>query len=215
MDQRHDSEAAAVPFGGRARERTAAAGAGLSDPTPRRGGVTGVTGEDDACADVARAAAGDAAAFERLYRRHVGRIYSLARRMLGAEEAEDATQEVFVRAWQKLDRFRGESAFGTWLHRVAINSLLGRRAALATRRSRFEGSEAGAPPLATRPARVDLRVDFDAALERLPRGAREVFVLHDVEGYTHEEIGAMLEVTAGTSKSQLHRARMALREYLA
>jgi RNA polymerase sigma-70 factor, ECF subfamily len=178
-------------------------------------GIVDAACAEDERADVARAAAGDPGAFERLYRRHVGRVYSLARRMLGEEEAEDATQEVFVRAWTKLDRFHGDSAFGTWLYRLAVNALLGRRNTLTTRRARFEAAAADAPLPATRPVRVDLRVDFDAALERLPKGARQVFVLHDVEGYTHEEIGGMLAVTTGTSKSQLHRARMALREYLA
>lgn len=165
-------------------------------------------------ADVARAAAGDADAFERLYRRHVARIHTLAHRMLGGEEVDDVTQDVFVRAWRKLDKFRGESAFGTWLYRLAINVILARRAALATRRQRF-GADPGTRTSAARPARVDLRMDFESALEHLPDGAREVFVLHDVEGYTHDEIAAMLAVTAGTSKSQLHRARMTLRQHLA
>jgi RNA polymerase sigma factor (sigma-70 family) len=164
---------------------------------------------------VARAAAGDTAAFERLYRTHVGRIYSLARRMIGEDEADDVTQDVFVRAWRNLARFRGDSTFGTWLYRLAINVVLGRRSQLATHRSRYEVDDGIAETRASRPVRVDLRVDFDAALDRLPRGAREVFVLHDVEGYTHEEIAGMLEVTPGTSKSQLHRARMTLRQHLA
>jgi RNA polymerase sigma-70 factor, ECF subfamily len=165
-------------------------------------------------AAVAKAVAGDTAAFEGLYREHVGRIHALARRMLGPEEAEDATQDVFVRAWRNLAKFRGDAAFGTWLYRLAINVMLGRRSQLATHRERYTVDDEVARGTAGRPARVDLRMDFDAAIEQLPRGARQVFVLHDVEGYTHEEIAGMLNVTAGTSKSQLHRARMTLRQHL-
>lgn len=163
--------------------------------------------------DVRRARDGDTAAFERVYRRHAARIHTLCRRMLSPEEADEATQDVFVRAWEKLALFRGESAFGTWLYRLAINLLLARRQSRATYEGRFS-ADADVIPLAGRRERPDLRVDFEAAIETLPRGAREVFVLHDVEGYTHEEIAGLLNVTAGTSKSQLHRARMSLREYL-
>jgi RNA polymerase sigma-70 factor (ECF subfamily) len=166
-------------------------------------------------ADAARAAGGDTTAFERIHRRHAARIHSLCRRMIGVEEADDAAQEVFVRAWRKLGHFRGEAAFGTWLYRLAVNVILARRESAGTRRQRFGGGDPATLQLATRPQRVDLQVDFEAAIARLPRGAREVFVLHDVEGYTHEEIAGMLNVTAGTSKSQLHRARMTLRQHLA
>jgi RNA polymerase sigma-70 factor (ECF subfamily) len=168
----------------------------------------------DDSADAARALAGDMTAFERLYRRHVPRVHSLCRRMIGDTEADDVTQEVFVRAWRKLGKFRGESAFGTWLYRLAVNVILGRRATLGSYRQRFAASDPLAIPFVARRERVDLRVDFEAAIAKLPRGAREVFLLHDVEGYTHEEIAGLLDVSAGTSKSQLHRARMALRQYL-
>ena len=164
--------------------------------------------------DVRHAQNGDTAAFERIYRRHAARIHTLCGRMLSPEEADDLTQEVFIRAWQKLTLFRGDSAFGTWLYRLAVNLVLARRQAFATRRSRFDGGDPDAIPLSARGARPDLRVDVDAAIRTLPRGARDVFVLHDVEGYTHEEIAGLLNVTAGTSKSQLHRARMSLRHYL-
>jgi RNA polymerase sigma factor (sigma-70 family) len=163
--------------------------------------------------DVALAAAGDADAFERIYRRHVARIHSLCVRMLTPEEAEDATQEVFIRAWQKMRLFRGDSAFGTWLHRLAVNLLLGRRQTHANYRTRFGADVEGLDPTSRRD-RPDLRVDFEAAVQTLPAGAREIFVLYDVEGYTHEEIAGLLEVSVGTSKSQLHRARMSLRQYL-
>jgi RNA polymerase sigma factor (sigma-70 family) len=163
--------------------------------------------------DIALAAAGNTQAFERVYRRHVERIHGLCRRMLSPEEADDATQEVFIRAWQKLHLFRGESAFGTWLHRLAVNMLLGKRQSYATQRSRID-SEADVVSLAARRDRADLRVDFEGAIATLPHGARQVFLLHDVEGYTHEEIAGMLSVNIGTSKSQLHRARLSLRKYL-
>jgi RNA polymerase sigma factor (sigma-70 family) len=163
--------------------------------------------------DVGLSLAGDAEAFERIYRRHAARIHSLCRRMLSAEEADDATQEVFIRAWEKLALFRGDAAFGTWLYRLAVNLILGRREKEARHRDRF-GAEHDVLAMPGRRDRADLRVDVEAAMETLPRGAREVFVLHDVEGYTHEEIAGLLNVSPGTSKSQLHRARMSLRQYL-
>ena len=165
-------------------------------------------------ADAVLAAGGDAVAFERLYRRHLGRVYSLVRRMLGGDHVDEVTQDVFVRAWQKIGLFRGESAFGTWLHRLAINVVLARRSELGKARDRFLDDETALDRISSRPVTVDARVDFEAALSRLPDGARQVFVLHDVEGYKHEEIAELLQVTAGTSKSQLHRARMVLRQYL-
>ncbi len=164
-------------------------------------------------ADAATAAAGDTEAFERLYHRHVAHVHSLTRRMIGDVDVDDVTQEIFVRAWRKLGQFRGDSAFGTWLYRLAVNVILGRRAAIGSYRSRFTGGDPADLPIAARRATHELSVDFETAIAQLPRGARDVFVLHDVEGYTHEEIGEMLEVTAGTLKSQLHRARMALREF--
>jgi RNA polymerase sigma-70 factor (ECF subfamily) len=172
-----------------------------------------VTTEGEAV-DAMLAAAGDALAFERLYRRHVGRVNSLARRMIGPDDADDATQAVFIRAWEKLGTFRGESAFGTWLHRLAINVMLARRTTLGIERGRFQDSEGTVESLTTRPRQTELSLDFEEAIERLPGGAREVFVLHDIEGYKHEEIAGMLGIVAGTSKAQLHRARMALRGYL-
>jgi RNA polymerase sigma-70 factor (ECF subfamily) len=164
--------------------------------------------------DALLAASGDAGAFERLYRAHAARIHTLARRMTGPDDADELTQDVFVRAWEKLKTFRGEAAFGTWLHRLAVNLILARRASAATRRDRFredEGAMESAPARAVTP---ELAMDFDAAIGHLPDGARQVFVLFDVEGYRHEEIGEMLGISPGTSKSQLHRARMILREHL-
>jgi RNA polymerase sigma factor (sigma-70 family) len=175
-------------------------------------GATSTTAELDRV-DVELARSGDAVAFERIYRRHAARIHTLCARLLTPSEADDASQEVFIRAWRKLDLFRGDAAFGTWLHRLAINLLLGKRQSHSNYRDRFGGDVSGVDP-AGRRDRADLRIDFESAMHRLPAGAREIFGLHDVEGYKHEEIGGMLGVSVGTSKSQLHRARMTLRQYL-
>jgi RNA polymerase sigma-70 factor (ECF subfamily) len=164
--------------------------------------------------DVSLAVAGDRRAFERLYRRHVARVHGLAWRLMGRDDAEEVTQDVFVRAWERLATFRGEAAFGTWLYRLAVNLILSRRAWLGTRRSRFIADDAVLETTPARPAATEAGLDFEAAIGKLPPGARTVFVLHDVEGYRHEEIAELLEVTSGTSKAQLHRARMILRRHL-
>ncbi|MHB1169985.1 MAG: RNA polymerase sigma factor [Longimicrobiales bacterium] len=167
--------------------------------------------------DVRLASSGDAAAFERLYRTHAARIHSLCRRMAGDNEADDLTQEIFVRAWRKLDSFRGDAAFGTWLFRLGVNVILAQRATMGNYRARFTTEADAVTPIeerGRRPAQVGSRLDLERAIRTLPEGARRVFVLHDVEGYKHEEIAEMLSITAGTSKSQLHRARMTLREHL-
>lgn len=164
--------------------------------------------------EVALAASGDAGAFERLYRAHVARVHSLVRRMLDADEADDLTQDIFVRAWQKLSTFRGESAFGTWLHRLAVNVVLARRKTLGVERGRYDQDEKTLDGVSGRRETPEMTLDFEEALSRLPDGARQVFVLHDVAGYRHEEIARMLGVVPGTSKSQLHHARMALRRHL-
>jgi len=166
--------------------------------------------------DAALAARGDVRAYERLYRGHAARIFNLARRMASPDLAPDLTQDIFVRAWEKLGTFRGDAAFGTWLHRLAINVILTRRAAAATERGRIryeEGLLESIPAKGSGP-RADLSVDFERALERLPDGARTIFVLYDVEGFKHDEIAEMLEISVGTSKAQLHRARMLLRRHL-
>lgn len=176
-------------------------------------GETTTTAEAEAV-DVALAASGDGRAFERLYRTHVARVHSLARRMINPEVADDVTQDVFIRAWQKLGTFRGEAAFGTWLHRLAINVILGQRTSLGTERARLDSSPVALETAASRHHEVELSLDFEDAVQQLPDGAREVFVLHDVAGYKHDEIASMLGIVAGTSKSQLHHARMALRKHL-
>jgi RNA polymerase sigma-70 factor, ECF subfamily len=164
--------------------------------------------------DAALAASGDAHAFERLYRSHVARVHSLARRMLSPEGADEITQDVFVRAWEKLSTFRGEAAFGTWLHRLAINVILARRSSLGVQRQRFADGEDSFESLATRPETPELGMDCETAMAKLPGGARQIFVLHDVEGFRHEEIAQQLGIAVGTSKAQLHRARMMLRKHL-
>ena len=164
--------------------------------------------------DVALAAGGDQSAFERLYRTHVARIHSLTRRMLSTQEADEVTQDIFVRTWQKLGQFRGESAFSTWLHRLAVNVVIERRRSFAIQRERMSDDPTALDRVTVAPARADLRVDFEQAIAELPPGAREIFVLHDVEGYKHREIAVMLDIATGTSKRQLHRARMLLRKHL-
>lgn len=163
---------------------------------------------------VRAARAGDADAFERLYRIHVGRIHSLARRMAGGQAADDLTQEVFIRAWRKLQTFRGDARFGTWLYRLAMNLILSRRRAMRRREDRFRTGERILERCQARSDAPELSLDFESAVETLPEGARQIFVLYDVEGHTHGEIAEMLDISAGTSKSQLHRARTLLREYL-
>ncbi len=134
--------------------------------------------------------------------------------MVGGDgDADELVQDVFVRAWQRLSTFRGEAAFGTWLHRLAVNLVLNWQKGESRQRKRID---AGADPDLTpgRRATPEHGMDLEAALAELPPGARRIFVLHDVEGFRHEEIGRMLGVTSGTSKAQLHRARMLLRAHL-
>ena len=169
---------------------------------------------DDASNYVANAAAGDVSAFEQLYRTHLPRVHSLVRRMSGGRDADELTQDVFVRVWQKLGTFRGDSAFATWLHRLAVNVVIERFRQETTRRQRMHDGEEIFETLSAPVRSRDFPMDFEAALLSLPDGAREIFVLHDVEGYKHHEIGTLLDISAGTSKAQLHRARMMLRRYL-
>ncbi|MEO6528043.1 MAG: RNA polymerase sigma factor [Gemmatimonadaceae bacterium] len=167
--------------------------------------------------DVALAAAGDRRAFERVYRLHVTRVFSLCARMVtDRTRAEELTQDVFVRAWEKLHLFRGESAFPTWLHRMTVNVVLNARKTDGRNRSRFEDDDEGdgIDLLPSRPVTPGVRMDLEAAISKLPPGARRVFTLHDIEGYKHEEIADMLGVTSGATKAQLHRARLLLREAL-
>ena len=168
----------------------------------------------DAADYVARAAAGEVSAFEQLYRTHLPRVHSLVRRMAGGRDSDELTQDVFVRVWQKLGSFRGESAFSTWLHRLTVNVVIERFRSDATRRQRLRDGEDIFEMLPAPARSGDLSMDFETAILKLPDGARQIFVLHDVEGYKHHEIATLLEISAGTSKAQLHRARMMLRKHL-
>lgn len=154
-------------------------------------------------------------AFDRLYEQHAGRVYGLCLRMSGdPADAETLTQDVFVRAWTRLASFRGESAFGSWLYRLAVNVVLETRRSEARRaaRDRLAAGPVSEPTAARAP--VDERLDLERAIAALPKKARLVLVLHDVEGYKHEEIGEMLGISPGTSKSQLFHARKSLRQVL-
>ena len=163
---------------------------------------------------IARAQRLDACAFESLYRLHVGAVYGLCLRMTGnVAEAEDCTQEAFIQAWNKLDNFRGDSAFSTWIHRIAVNAVLGRMRKSRRERDRIQVAAEAGPSPASMADSGELR-DLSDAVDRLPEGARHVFVLFAVYGYTHEEAGDMLGIATGTSKAQLHRARRLLAQQL-
>jgi RNA polymerase sigma-70 factor (ECF subfamily) len=200
-------------------------GGGMTEcPAVARGGAIPVTSVDDQRRSreaelVRRAQAGDRLAFEQLYRDNIGRVYALCFRMAGnADLAEELAQDVFVRAWQKLGSFRGESAFSSWLHPLTVNVALSerrsrrRRVARVTTTDDLSEFERPGPP--TRSDGPEAGFDLERALATLPPGARAVFVLHDVEGYKHEEIAERTGVATGTSKAQLHRARKLLREAL-
>jgi RNA polymerase sigma-70 factor (ECF subfamily) len=162
------------------------------------------------------AQAGNPDAFEAIYRAHAGRVYALCLRMTADQAAAaELTQDVFVRAWEKLEAFRGESAFGSWLHRIAVNEVL-----MTARTARRRGEEplgedeGPIPPPTTRAGEPELTLDLERAIASLPPMARQVLVLHDLEGYEHAEIGGMLGIAEGTSKAHWFRARRLLRERL-
>lgn len=160
------------------------------------------------------AQAADSRAFEMLYRAHVDKVYGLCLRMTGnPSEAEDCTQDAFIQAWGKLSRFRGDSAFGTWMHRVAVNTVLGRMRKSRREQDRIRAVSDIAPPAKLTGDGGELR-DLEQAINELPRGARHVFVLHAVYGYSHGETGDMLGIAEGTSKAQLSRARRLLVQQL-
>ncbi len=166
-----------------------------------------------------RAAAGDARAFETLYRRHVDRVYGLCVRLVDGDraKAEQYAQDAFVRAWEKIGSFRGESQFSTWLHRLTVNVVLGEYR-LLKRWVTFDDAVGDAevePAMAEHPQqRAGDRLDLERALARLPKAARTVLILHDIEGYRHDEIAAIGGIAVGTSKAHLHRARKLLKEWL-
>ncbi|HEX3559848.1 MAG TPA: sigma-70 family RNA polymerase sigma factor [Pyrinomonadaceae bacterium] len=167
-----------------------------------------------------RAAAGDGKAFEELYRRHYRRVYALTLRMMGnPTEAEDMTQDVFLQLFNKIGMFRGESQFTTWLHRMTVNQVLMYFRKKSTRSELL--TDEGETPIqivkgTEKPGTMPVidRISLERALQQLPPGYRTVFVLHDIEGYEHYEISDMLGIAEGTSKSQLHKARLKLRQLI-
>ena len=163
---------------------------------------------------IRRAQRSDSKAFESLYRLHVDKVYGLCLRMTGnVSEAEDCTQEAFIQAWKQLDKFRGDARFSTWLHRVAVNTVLGRIRKSKREQDRIEAVSDTSVATFVADDSGELR-DLSDAVNRLPSGARHVFVLHAVYGYSHDETGNMLGIAAGTSKAQLHRARRLLSQQL-
>ncbi|HJZ71339.1 MAG TPA: RNA polymerase sigma factor [Vicinamibacterales bacterium] len=166
---------------------------------------------------VARVRAGDFDAFEALYREHAARLYTLACRMAGSpEDGEDLLQEIFLQAYRKLGSFKGDSSIGTWLYRLALNHCLDY---VRSRRARMNkltetlDAESSFEPTARRETPI-ARMDLERAVERLPEGCREAFVLHDVEGFDHKEVADLLGIAEGTSKSQVFKARIKLRGFL-
>jgi RNA polymerase sigma-70 factor, ECF subfamily len=191
---------------------------------PTNGNGSNSVANQDTAAILARAQAGDHHAFAQLYSIHKRRVYSLCLRMVGnVAEAEDLTQEAFLQFHRKIDTFRGESALSTWLHRLAINVVL-----MHLRKGKLQldsldeimgptpdqrpGRSFGAPDIVLSGA-ID-RLTLQRAIGDLPAGYRLVFVLHDIEGFEHNEIASLLDCSIGNSKSQLHKARLKLREFL-
>ena len=163
---------------------------------------------------VKQAQQADSRAFESLYRMHIDKVYGLCLRMTGnVAEAEDCAQEAFIQAWTKLSRFRGDSAFSTWLHRIAVNAVLGRIRKSKREQDRIQIASEVSPAQASIGDSGNLR-DLSNAIDRLPEGARHVFVLSGVYGYSHVEASSMLGIAVGTSKAQLHRARRLLSQQL-
>jgi RNA polymerase sigma-70 factor (ECF subfamily) len=165
---------------------------------------------------VGRIQHGEVDAFESLYRTHVDRIFALCLRMSGdPERATELTQDVFVRCWERIGSFRGDSLFGTWLHRVAVNVVLEHSRSAQRRDQRFEtGNDTETLPGVATDPRHDERMDLEQAIRGLPPKARQVFVLHDIEGYRHREIAELTGSAQGTLRAQLHRARKLLMEAL-
>jgi RNA polymerase sigma-70 factor, ECF subfamily len=165
-----------------------------------------------------RIRSGDGTAFEMLYQQHAPRLYNLAYRMAGtATDADDLLQDIFLLAYRKVGSFRGESSLGTWLYRLAMNHCLD---VLRSRQSRQEqqtdslDEEGAAAPAAAPALGAVSRIDLERAIGQLPRACRAAFLLHDVEGFGHQEVGTILGISEGTSKSQVHKARLRIRAYL-
>jgi len=183
---------------------------GLGAPPPRA----------DELALVERCRQGDLGAFEELYRAHSGRLYSVAYRMLGNQaDAEDLLQEIFLSAHRKLESFRGESALGTWLYRLAVNLCLDYLRSRTGRAIQLTDSLDDEPAFSQPVSRgfaegTVTKMDIERALSQLPEGCRTAFVLHDIEGLEHREVAEVMGIAEGTSKSQVHKARLRLRGLL-
>ncbi len=171
------------------------------------------SGDESSRTLIGRAQNGDVDAFELIYNEHSGRVYALCLRLMGGEQtaATELMQDVFVRAWKNLGKFRGESAFSSWLHRLAVNAMLENARSDKRRVARVlpmeDTSQIGAFAPGDSP---ELRIDLERAIARLPEGARTAFVLHDIEGFQHQEIAVQLGIAVGTVKAQLHRAHKLL-----
>lgn len=188
---------------------------------PSSMGAPSGKGRAEELALVNRCRRGDLGAFEELYRAHAGRLFSVACRMLGnRDDAEDILQEIFLSAHRKLDGFRGESALGTWLYRLATNHCLDYLRSRAARTGQVTDALDDEPQATEQPGSRRLadqavtRLDLERALTRLPEGCRAAFVLHDVQGLDHKEVADALGIAEGTSKSQVHKARLRLRAFL-
>src|SRR6266487_377916 len=172
-----------------------------------------LSGNEAASSTIDRAQKGDVDAFELIYNEHSGRVYALCLRLMGGDQmaATELMQDVFIRAWKNLGKFRGESAFSSWLHRLAVNAMLENARGDKRRMARVlpmeDTSQIGAFGA---PDSIDERMDLESAIAKLPPGARTAFVLHDIEGYQHQEIAEQLGVAVGTVKAQLHRAHKLL-----
>jgi RNA polymerase sigma-70 factor (ECF subfamily) len=165
-----------------------------------------------------RIRAGEGGAFEELYRQHATRLYNLAYRMAGGPaEADDLLQDIFLLVYRKLGSFRGESSLGTWLYRLAMNHCLdvlrSRQARMGQQTDSLD-EEGAVEVAAARPLGAVSRIDLERAIETLPPACRAAFLLHDVEGFGHGEVATILGVSEGTSKSQVHKARLRIRQYL-
>jgi RNA polymerase sigma-70 factor (ECF subfamily) len=169
---------------------------------------------------VARSQAGDPAAFDVLYERHAARLYALVCRMVGSRtDADDLLQEVFLLAFRRLGTFRGEASLGTWLYRLAMNRCLDHVRSRSARNDSvtesLDAARPGSPPARYAPGAVSpSTLDLERAIARLPDGCRAAFLLHDVQGFDHHEVGAILGIAEGTSKSQVHKARVRIRAFL-
>ena len=188
-------------------------------PTPqpsRENSVDAALAARVVAADAAAARQGDVAAFERLYHAHAGRVMALCLRLTGDRPAaEELMQDAFVRAWERLPSFRGESAFSTWMHRVTVNTFLQAARSEGRRGAHEEQTEEiDALPALSIGSDPGDRIDLERAIAQLPKGARTAFVLHDVEGFKHEEIAALSGIAPATVRAQLHRARRLLMEAL-